>query len=146
MVPALHYKQKEKATNLRQKYFYYYDIYTLVIFNQNQKGTSNKFALEIFSSSWYLYFGYISSKAKRNKQEICPRNIFITMIPILYLYFIKAKKEQAINLQKKYFHHFDTYTLLLFHRNQRGTRNKFAPEIFSSIWNLYFIINKKNKQ
>ena len=50
MIPMLHYKQKEQAINLRQKYFHHYDTYVLLIFHQNQKGTSNKFAEEIFSS------------------------------------------------------------------------------------------------
>ena len=45
-----YHKQKEQAINLRQKYFHSYDTYTLIILHQNRKGTSNKFALEIFSS------------------------------------------------------------------------------------------------
>ena len=49
MIPILHYEQKGQAINLHQKYFHYYDTYTLLIFHQNQKRTSNKFALEIFS-------------------------------------------------------------------------------------------------
>ena len=43
-----------------------------VMISSNQKGTSNKFR---------------------------PRNIFIPMIPKLYLYLIKTKKEQATNLR-----------------------------------------------
>ena len=37
--------KKEQAINLCQKYFNSYDPF----YYQNQKGTSNKFALEIFS-------------------------------------------------------------------------------------------------
>ena len=44
------------------------NIFFAIFYYQNQKGPSNKF---------------------------CPRNIFITMIPILYLYFIKTKKEET---------------------------------------------------
>ena len=50
------------------------------------------------------------------------------MIPILYLYFIKTEKEQAINLRQKHFHSYDTYTLIIFYQNRKGTSNKFAPE------------------
>ena len=49
MIPLLLYKQKEQAINLRQKYFDHYDNYTLLIFHQKEKGTSNQFAKEIFS-------------------------------------------------------------------------------------------------
>ena len=77
---------------MSQKYFHSDDTYTLLIFHQNQKGTSNKF---------------------------CPRNIFIPMIPILYLYFIINKKEQAINFVPEIFHFHDTYTLLIFHHKQK---------------------------
>ena len=51
------------------------------------------------------------------------------MIRILYLYFVKTNKEEVINLHQKDFHDYDTYTLLIFHQNQKGTSNKFAREI-----------------
>ena len=54
------------------------------------------------------------------------------MIPILYLYFIINKKQKAINLRQKYFHSYDTYTLLTFYYKQKATSNKFTPEIFKS--------------
>ena len=38
-------KKKEHAINLRQKHFNLYDT----LYNNKQKGTSKKFALEIFS-------------------------------------------------------------------------------------------------
>ena len=182
--------KKEQPINLCQKYFHYFDPYTLIIFHQNQKQTSNKFAQEIFSSIWNLYF-IINKKNKqeicernilitmtpvlifhqnqkgtstkfalemisflwslyfiinkRNKQQISIKNIFIPMRPILYLYFIKTKKKQAINLRQKYFHQYDTYPFLIFHQKQKGPSNQFAPEIFSSLWHLYFIINKKEQ-
>ena len=122
--------KKVEAINLRQKYFHYYDTYTLLIFHENQKVTSNKFVRKILSFLWCLYF-IIN---KRNKRYICARKIFIPMIPILFLYFIKSKKGQAINLRQKYFHPYDTYTSLWTKR----TSNKFAPEIFSLLWYLYF--------
>ena len=50
MMPILHYKQKEQEINFRQKYFHSSDTYILLLFHQNQKGTSKKFAPEIFSS------------------------------------------------------------------------------------------------
>ena len=50
MIPIIRYKQNEQAINLRQKYFHSYDNYTFLIFHRNQKGTSNKFMLEIFHS------------------------------------------------------------------------------------------------
>ena len=68
MMPILHYKQKEEAINLRQNYFYRYVTYTLLIFHENQKGTSNKFEPEMFSLLQYLYFTSISSKRNRIKQ------------------------------------------------------------------------------
>ena len=55
--------KKNKQKILSQKNLHSYDTYTLLIFYQNQKGTSNKF---------------------------CPRNIFILMIPILHY---KQKEE-----------------------------------------------------
>ena len=50
MIPIPRYKQKKQVRNLRKKYFHLYDSYALLTFDQNQKGTSNKFAQEIFSS------------------------------------------------------------------------------------------------
>ena len=99
MIPFTVINKKEQAINLHQKYFHFYNTYPLLIFYQNQKGTSNKFAPKIFSFVWYLYFTYTSSK---------------------------PKKEQAINLHQKYFHSYDTYTLLIFHQNQKETSNKFC--------------------
>ena len=40
-----------------------------------------------------------SSNQKRTSNKFRPRNIFIPMIPKLYLYLIKTKKEQATNLR-----------------------------------------------
>ena len=104
MIPILYLyfieTKKEQAINLPRKYFHEYDTYT-----------------------------YVSSKSKRNKQQICATNIVIPMIPMLHY----KQKEQAINLRQKYFHHYDTYVLLIFHQNQKGTSNKFAEEIFSSL-------------
>ena len=55
MKPILHYKQKEQAINLRQKYFNYYNTCT-----------------------------YSSSKPKRNKHEIWARINFIPKMAILH--------------------------------------------------------------
>ena len=128
---------------MRQKYFHYYDTSTYISSKQTKKKTSNKLAPEIFSFQWYLYF-IIN---KRNKQYIFARNIFILMIPILYFYFIKTKKEKARNFRQKYFHSYDTYTLLIFHQKQKRTTNKFAPEKFSWLWYLYFtyVLSKRKR-
>ena len=121
MIPILYLyfikTKKEQPINLPKKNFHHYDTYTLLIYHQNQRGTSNKFAPEIFS-----------------------------LLSHLYLHFIKTKNEEAINLRQKYFHYYDPYTSLIFHQNQNGNSNKFAQEIFSSLRYLCFIINKKNKQ
>ena len=44
------------------------------------------------------------------------------MIP----FTIINKKEQAINLCQKYFNSYDTF----YYDKQKGTSNKFAPEMF----------------
>ena len=69
-------------------------------------------------------------KQKVIRNKFAPE-ILIPMIPILYLYFIINKNQQAINSRQKYFHSHDTYTLLIFHHKQKATSNKFTPEIFS---------------
>ena len=38
----------------------------------------------------------------------------------------KTKKEQAISLCQKYFNSYDP----IYYQNQKGTSNKFMPEIF----------------
>ena len=125
MIPILYLyfikTKKETVINFCKKYFHHYDTYTLLIFHQNQRRTSNKFAPEIFSLLWHQY-----------------------------LHFIKTKNEEAINLHQKYFHYYHPYTLLIFHQNQKENSNKFAQEIFSPLWYLYFTYIsselKKNKQ
>ena len=154
--------KKEQAINLRQKYFYSYDTYTLLIFHQARKGTSNKFVPEIFLFLWYLYFiinkmeqtinlcqkyfhlydtytFLISHQNRKGSSNKFAPEIFSFL---WYLHFIINKKKQAINLRQNYFFPYDTYTLLMFHQNQKGASNKFAPEIFLFLWYLYFIINK----
>ena len=65
----------------------------ILIFHHKQKGTSNKFALEIFHS----YDNHT------------------------LLIFHQNQKEQALNLHQKYFHSYDTYTLTYISSNQKGT-------------------------
>ena len=52
------------------------------------------------------------------------------MIPVIPILHYK-EKEQGINFSQEYFHPDDTYTLFLFHQNQKGRSNKFELEIFS---------------
>ena len=45
---------------------------------------------------------------------------------IFTIFTTKTKKEQAINLCQKYFNSYDPF----YYQNQKGTSNKFVPEIF----------------
>ena len=162
--------KKEQAINLRQNYIFSYDTYTSLMFHQNRKGTSNKFAPEILSFLWYLYF-IINEKEQainlhqnyfysydtytllmfhQNRKGASNKFAPEIFLFLWYLSFIINKKEQAIHLHQKYFHLYDTYTFLIFHQYWKGTSNKFAPEIFSSLWYLYFSYipskPKRNKQ
>ena len=56
------------------------------------------------------------------------------MHSIKHLFGIKTKKEQAINLRWKYFNSYDP----LCYNKQKGTSNKFAPEIFLFLRSQYF--------
>ena len=48
----------------------------------------------IHSIKHFLAIFYYQNQ-KRTSNKFCAGNILITVIPILYLYFIKTKKEQA---------------------------------------------------
>ena len=54
--------------------------------------------------------------------------MLIHNIKYFFLIFCyQNQKEQAIDFHQKYFHSYDTLYFII----TKGTRNKFAPEIFS---------------
>ena len=57
-------KKKIQAIDLRQKYIYSYETF----YNNKHKGTSNKFAAEIFS--FILYISNNKQKGRKKKIEL----------------------------------------------------------------------------
>ena len=55
---------------------------------------------------------YATSKILIHKQQ---HDAYTQHQTFCFQFTIKTEKEQAINLSQKYFHSYDTYTLLIFH-------------------------------
>ena len=63
----------------------------------------------------------------QHQKYLYTNSIMMLITTTSNIFTIINKKEQAANLHHKYFHSYDTF----YYHKQKGTSNKFAPEIFS---------------
>ena len=130
MLPILYLYFIKKKRNKQHIHARNIFITMIPILHYEQKGQAINFRQKYIH--YYDTCTYLSSKAKLTSNKFAPE--IFSLLSHLYLYFIKTKKKEAINLCQKYCHSYDTYISLWTKR----TSNKFAPEIFSLLWYRYF--------